>query len=376
MTEHEALIALNMLPGVGALRLEALLGRFSKPSAILEASVDELESVNGIGSALADKIAEWKTLVPLGKELDLIEKGGVTVITKLDPEYPAILKEIYDPPICLYVRGVLPELNNASLAIVGSRRMTNYGRKCASHFAQSAAYADWTVVSGLAYGIDAAAHQACLDASGRTVAVLGSGLARVQPQDHLPLARAIIENGALVSEFPMEFSGNRQSFPRRNRIISGLSRAVLIVEAGLNSGALITAESASEQNRELFAVPGPIDQPQSQGCNRLIKDSKAKLAESFDDILTEFEYLPGMKQPELFEEDSGTDNVLSPNQAFSSDESKIINALSNGRLSLDEISAGTLLPVGKLLSLLMKLEMTKAITQEPGKIFSIRKHQA
>lgn len=373
MTERDALIALNMLPGVGALRLESLLARFGKASAILEASIDELESVNGIGSGLAEKITGWKEIVRLEKELDLIEKGGVSVITKLDPEYPAILKEIYDPPICLYVRGVLPDLNNASIAIVGSRRMSNYGRKCAAHFAQSAAYADWTVVSGLAYGIDAAAHQACLDASGRTVAVLGSGLARIQPQDHVPLARSIIENGAVISEFPMEFSGNRQSFPRRNRIISGLSRAVLVVEAGLNSGALITAESASEQNRELFAVPGPIDQPQSQGCNRLIKDNKAKLAESFDDILTEFEYLPGMKQPELFDgEPDSEEPAPLASHSFSPDESKIVDALSSGRLSLDEISAKTGLPVGKLLSLLMKLEMSKAITQEPGKIFSLR----
>lgn len=374
MTEKEALIALNMLPGIGALRLEALLSHFTTPSNILEASVEELETVNGIGSSLASKVADWKNTVLLEKELDLIEKGGVKVITKLDSEYPAILKEIYDPPICLYVRGILPDLNNASLAVVGSRRMSNYGRKCAAHFAQSAAYADWTVVSGLAYGIDAAAHQACLDASGRTVAVLGSGLARVQPQDHLPLARAIIENGALLSEFPMEFSGNRQSFPRRNRIISGLSRAVLVVEAGLNSGALITAESASEQNRELFAVPGPIDQPQSQGCNRLIKDNKAKLAESFDDILAEFEYLPGMKQPELFDENPETENET-PSvaaQSFTPDESKIIDALSAGKMSLDEISTKTALPVGKLLSLLMKLEMAKAINQIPGKIFSLK----
>ncbi|MFA7186296.1 MAG: DNA-processing protein DprA, partial [Victivallales bacterium] len=139
MTEHDALIALNMLPGIGALRLESLLARFEKASAVLEASIDELESVNGIGSGLAEKIADWKNIVALEKELDLIEKGGVTVITKLDIEYPAILKEIYDPPICLYVRGVLPDLNNASLAIVGSRRMSSYGRKCACHFAQSAA---------------------------------------------------------------------------------------------------------------------------------------------------------------------------------------------------------------------------------------------
>lgn len=248
-----------MVSGVGPARMAALVAACGSPSAVLERSAGELSSIQGISAALAEKIASWREHVDLAGELDLADRGGVRIIVKDDPEYPSILKEIHDAPICLYVRGKLPDLESKSIAIVGSRRMSAYGRSMAQHLAESAVYAGWTVVSGLAYGVDAAAHQAVLNAGGKTVAVLGGGLARVQPQEHLPMAREIAATGAVVSEYPMEFPPNRRSFPMRNRIISGLSRATLVVEAGIGSGALITAAAATEQGRAVFAVPGGSD---------------------------------------------------------------------------------------------------------------------
>lgn len=372
MTDREALIILNMISGIGSARLETLLAYFKSPSAIFDASMSELKRLSGIGAALTEKIAGWKSEINFEKEMGLVEKGGVDIITKLDPEYPELLKEIYDPPICLYVRGKIPDLAFQSIAIVGSRRMSSYGRRMAKHFAESAVYAGWTVISGLAYGVDAAAHQACLDAGGKTVAVLGSGLARIHPQDHIPMAREIVENGAVISEFPMEFPANRQSFPRRNRIVSGLSRAVLVVEAGLNSGALITANIALEQNRNLYAVPGHADQPQSKGCHQLIKKDGAKLTETFDDIIEDFEYLPGFNfgagsAPPTEEE---TQSAVS----LSEEERKILTVLEeNGDSSVDKLMADTALPVAKLLSLLMQMEMKKLIIQLPGRLYSLRK---
>lgn len=374
MNDREALIILNMISGIGSARVEALSVRFGSPSAILEASMDELESISGIGSALAERISSWHRTVDVEKEMRLAEMGGAEIITRFDPGYPGILKEIYDSPLCLYVRGTLPDLEQQSLAIVGSRRISNYGRKTARHFSESAVYAGWTVISGLAYGVDMVAHQACLDAGGKTVAVLGGGLARIHPQEHIPLARDIIESGAVISEFPMEFPANRQSFPRRNRIISGLSRAVLIIEAGLKSGALITANSAIDQNRALFAVPGHIDQPQAQGCNKLIKDSCAKLTDSFEDILSEFEYLPGFRPESKTVDDSDAEvEIKTGSSDLSEDEQKIFSVLSDGEANSESLSQKTGLPAGKLLSLLMKMEMSRHIHQHPGKVYSIRK---
>jgi len=364
VTDREACIALNMISGVGPARLASLVASCGSPSAVLERSARDLLSIQGIGEALASKIASWKESIDLDEELGMAERGGVRILVKDDPEYPSILKEIRDAPICLYVRGSLPDLDSLSIAIVGSRRMSSYGRNMAQHIAESAAYAGWTVVSGLAYGIDAVAHQAVLNAGGKTVAVLGGGLARVQPQEHLPLAREIAASGgAVVSEYPMEFPPNRRSFPMRNRIISGLSRGTLVVEAGLGSGALITAAAATEQGRSVFAVPGQADNPQAAGCNALIKQG-AKLTESFDDILEDFEFLPGMERPKAVKEEGlpGLDDEESQEDAVLSDEdSKALAALARGELSLDQLATATSAPSGELLARMMKLEILRKV---------------
>lgn len=371
MTDRQACIILNLLPGIGSARLQAMLEQFGTPSEILKRSVDELGQVRNVPAKLAQKIANWHTEVNYDDEINMTERAGVKIITLYDDDYPQILKGIYDPPVCLYVRGTLPDFNYNTIAVVGSRRMSVYGRKMARHLSEAAAYAGWKVISGLAFGIDAEAHQATLDAKGITVAVLGGGLARVHPQEHIPLARNIVENGgALISEYPMNFPVSRQSFPRRNRIVSGLSQAVLVVEAGLNSGALLTANIALEQGKSIFAIPGQADNPQAKGCHQLIKNG-AKLTESFDDILEDFEFLPGFSACEAAGGYVGTElqeTAMTP--VLDECEQQIINSLDKGQKTVDELSAQTGLNTGKLLSLLMKLEIKKLINQLPGKVFS------
>ena len=380
MTDREACIILNMISGIGSARMQALLNRFETPANIFAQPADSIAGTKGIGLELADKIAHWQQDVDLNGELELTERGGAKIITVMDDEYPAILKEIYDPPICLYVRGTLPDFNTNSLAVVGSRRVTAYGRKMTAHLTEAAVYAGWKIVSGLAYGVDAIAHQVAVDLKGITVAVLGGGLARVHPQDHVPLARSIVENnGALISEYPMKFPVSRQSFPRRNRIVSGLSRAVLVVEAGIDSGALITATSALEQGRSVFAVPGMADNPQARGCHKLIKDG-AKLTEDFEDILQDFEFLPGfggIKETSVYrdedEEYSAVSASLPDMSGMSENEQKVVQVLSLESKSFDSLSTETGIASGTLLGMLMKLEIKKQITQSPGKIYSLRR---
>ncbi len=368
MNDRNAYIILNLLNGIGYAKVKSLLERFGSADNIFTQSQSSLTTANGIGSKLAEQIAGWQNFVNLEQELEFAVKGGVKIITLADSDYPEILKEIYDPPLCLYVRGILPEFDNKAIAVVGSRRVSNYGRKMARYLSESLGYAHWTVVSGLAYGVDAIAHQACLDAHGITIAVLGSGLARIHPQDHIPLARDIIrQGGAVISEFPMDFPASRQSFPRRNRIVSGLCRSTLVIEAGLKSGALITANCALEQGRSVFAVPGQADNPQAKGCNKLIRDG-AVLTEDIEDIINEFEF-----QPDLFDnsEASITAKASIDLDKLNDNERKVVEALQTDSLSLDELAKITTIDAGTLMSLMMKLEIEQIVSQLPGKIYSL-----
>ncbi len=376
MTDRDAYIILNLISGIGPARVRTMRECFGSVTGILEASKKDLKSVDGIGETLAEAIASWKKNLDCEKEMKLADKAGVEIITLADDKYPAQLREVHDAPLCLYVRGKLPSGNEPMLGIVGSRRITNYGKSMAEHLSRSAVYAGWTVVSGLAYGTDAVAHKTVVDAGGKTIAVLGGGLARIFPQDHIPLAKSIIEkDGAVISEFPMEFAPNRRSFPMRNRVISGLSRGVLVIEAGTTSGALITAKFALEQNRLVFAVPGQADNPQARGCNALIRQG-AKLTESIEDIIEEFEFLPEFSpkpnlkviDDKLFKDESN-DVALKLDE----DEGKIIALLQKGDASADSLAGDTGIGTGKLLSLLMKMEMKKLVSQLPGKRFSLRR---
>ncbi|MBA3273321.1 MAG: DNA-protecting protein DprA, partial [Chthoniobacterales bacterium] len=296
MTSTEACIALNMLPKMGPVRLRKLLEVFETPERILSARAGALRAVDGVGAEVAEQITNWENIVDLAAELQRITDFGAEVIAAASPNYPKQLREIHAPPIVLYVWGDLTERDTHAIGVIGSRRTTHYGTECAKKLSYQLAYAGLTVVSGLARGIDTAAHQGALAAKGRTIAVIGSGLLNLYPPENAALAEKIARgNGAVVSEFSMEIEPDRQTFPMRNRIISGWSQGILVVEAGLNSGALITASQALEQGRSVYAVPGHINAPSAHGSNRLIQQG-AKLVMEANDILDDLNILlPGAK---------------------------------------------------------------------------------
>jgi DNA processing protein len=281
----KGLILLNMVQDIGYIRLKGLLDEFKSPENILRASVEGLRSVKGIGPSIAKAVKNVSSDYDVEKEIALAEKSGVVILTVFDEDYPENLKNIYDPPVILYVKGSIKKEDSLAVSIVGSRKCTYYGMNMADNIAEKLAFQGVTVVSGLARGIDTAAHKGALK-SGRTIAVLGSGLGNIYPVENKPLSENIAKNGAVISEFPMQMPPNKNNFPQRNRIISGLSMAVLVVEAANKSGALITADFALEQGRDVFAVPGAAGRLSSAGTNSLIKQG-AKLIDSAEDILEE-----------------------------------------------------------------------------------------
>ncbi len=365
MNEHDAYLALNLTAGIGPARSALLIEQFGSAAAVFERSAEELAALHGISRDLAQKILE-NAGKPLEDELSRIERGGVKVFARCDPEYPEQLRDLEDAPLCLYVCGTLPpELKSCSAAIVGSRRPTAYGVRMARHLAESALYSGWIVVSGLAIGIDAAAHEAVVESKGRTVAVLGGGLMNIQPREHIPLARKIVENGgAVVSEQPMMFPPTKYSFPMRNRIISGLTVATIVVEAGLHSGALITAAAALEQGKQVFAVPGNIDSELSMGCNNLIKTGQAGIITNFEDVLSGSDFLPGLAPEE--KQDSGALLKETPETVFNdmaetaineSDRAILAFLRKNGDSGFDSISAETGIAANLLSRKLIALEI-------------------
>ena len=288
LSDRERLILLNLVPDVGSARLRRLLDAFGGLERVWAAGVRELAQVEGIGPQLAQRIADGRRDdARLGRELALARRHGAVIITLGEAGYPAPLVHIPDPPLALYVRGRLEPADDIAVGIVGSRRASRYGVQCAERLGYDLALRGVTVVSGLARGIDGAGHRGALQAGGRTLAVLGSGLARLYPPDHRELAEQIAHGaGALVSEFPMDTAPLPHNFPRRNRLISGLSLGVVVVEASARSGALITADQALEQGREVFAVPGPVTAVTSAGTHQLLKQG-SRLVTSVEDILEE-----------------------------------------------------------------------------------------
>ncbi len=368
MTSREAYIALNMVDGVGPIRVRALLDRFNEPQAILSATKADLMQVEGVGDEVARSIISWREKVDLDGELARIEKAAVHVVTRDEPEYPKNLREVYDPPIILYVKGTLSERDALAIAVVGSRRTTLYGQDMARKLAYQLGRVGVTVVSGLARGIDTAAHHGALQAKGRTVAVIGCGIDIVYPAENEKLANEIIEKGgAVVTEFPFGVKPDRQNFPMRNRIISGWSLGTVVVEANLKSGALITANQAAEQGRQVFAVPGRADSILSRGTNKLIKDG-AKLTEDAEDILGEFEYLlpkRATEQAEAASEGGGTKPAL----VLSDMETKVMAQVGQEETAIDEIIRASGLTTACVSATLLSLEMKRLVRQLPGKLY-------
>jgi len=362
MNATEACIALNMLPTVGPVRLRRLLEVFKEPQQVLAAKRSELRKVEGIGNEVADQISNWESTIDLGAELDRIREFGATVIGQGSPSYPKPLNEIHAPPIVLYVWGALKERDHHAIGIIGARRTTHYGVESAKKLAYQLAYAGLTVISGLARGIDTAAHQGALAAKGRTIAVIGSGLARLYPPENAALAEKIrAGHGAIVSEFSMDIEPDRQTFPMRNRIISGWSHGVLVVEAGLNSGALITASQALEQGRLVYAVPGHINAPSAMGSNRLIQQG-AKLVMDARDILDDLQILLPEAKP-------SPEAAVRPLPLLSEEERLVYDAIEATETSIDNITEKTNLPSATVSSSLLQLELKRLVKQLPGKYF-------
>jgi DNA processing protein len=365
MDSREAHVALNLIEGVGPVRVRQLLEHFGDAPAILAAGRAQLLQVRGIGDDTADAIANWEKSVDLAGELKRIADSGCRIVIQSDEEYPASLREIYDPPIVLYVKGTLTSKDKNAVAMVGSRQTTHYGIETARKLAYQLAYVGVTVVSGGARGIDTAAHQGALAAKGRTVCVLGTGLSIVFPPENKDLFDRIAENGAVISQFPFNRNADKQSFAIRNRIVAGMTLGTVVVEADLHSGALITANFATEYGRQVFAVPGRIDSPRSKGCHELIKKG-AKLCEGAEDILSEFEYLfPASNRPPS----PGETGVL-PALELSENEQKVLDCLrTDDETSIDEVIRKSGLPSSAVSVALLSLEMKRVVKQLPGKLF-------
>ncbi len=374
MTDRDAYVLLNFISGVGTAKYKVLVEAFGSPSAIFNQTSARIAGVKGITQKLAEALTDPDNPAKLQNEYQLASRGGTRIVTLADSDYPECLRHIYDPPFCLYVRGTLPELGDGCVAVVGSRRPSRYGRKMTELLTGQAVAAGWKIISGLAYGIDAVAHQTAVDCCGITVAVLGGGLMRVHPQDNIPLARSIVESGgAVVSEFPMEYPVNRQSFPRRNRIVAAMSAATLVVEAGLNSGALITADLAAEQGRSVFAVPGQADNELARGCHKLLRQG-ARLTEDFEDVLNEFEFLPGFGM-NINEAPLGYNATAGDHTTINLDplEQRIVGALESEEKPFDTLIAELEINASELMTALMKLELQMVISQAPGRLYSLRR---
>jgi DNA processing protein len=364
MNSTEALVALNMVDHVGPVRLRTLLEFFGDAPSVLRASKQQLLQVRSVGEETAEAIASWEKAVDLTGELKRIQEFNCRVITQTDDEYPELLRQIYDPPIVLYVKGQLSAKDKNAVAMVGSRTTTHYGIETARKLAYQLAYVGVTVVSGGARGIDTAAHQGALAAKGRTMAVLGTGINIIFPSENAELFERIAANGVVMTQYPFNRKADKQSFAIRNRIVAGMTLGTVVVEADLHSGALITSNFATEYGRQVFAVPGRIDSPRSKGCHDLIKKG-AKLCEGAEDVLSEFEYLfPASNRPPS----PGETGVL-PALTLSENEQKVYDTLSVDESSMDEVIRRSGLPSSAVSVALLGLEMKRVVRQLPGKLF-------
>ena len=345
-------VAFSGIPGVGRVRVAKLKEHFGSLQDAWKAPEGKLKHA-GLDSRSIDALVTLRPRISADAEMEKLERHTVNVLICEDPNYPSRLKEIYDYPPVLYVRGSLPAEDEPCLAIVGTRRPTVYGRQVTEEIVADLARSGITIISGLARGIDSVAHRAALGAGGKTVAVFGSGLDIVYPGENAKLAQAIIEHGALVSEYPLGVKPKAENFPLRNRIMSGLSLGVLVVEAGDRSGALITAHQAVEQNREVFAIPGSIFSPASQGTNRLIQEG-AKLIRNYADILQELNLTIVVQQAEITE--------FSPANEV---ESAILKQLSSEPNHIDDICRRSGLTMPEVSSTLAMLEL-KGIVKQVG----------
>ena len=397
--ETISLIHLNMIQGVGLKTLQILRDVFGSAERTLQATPDELEKIDQLSPAMRDLLKRKPIQYPIERELELIHEYGCQVMTLYDAAYPQCLKAIDTPPLVLYIRGELTPEDSLSLSIVGSRDAKDYGRKVSYRLSYQLAQHGLMVVSGLAKGIDTSAHRGALEAGGRTIAVMGNGLSFIYPAANSDLAEKITESGALISEFPMDVKPKPRNFPRRNRIISGLTLGTVVVEASNRSGALITARLAGEQGREVFAVPGEIFSELSTGTHKLINNG-AKLINTVDDLLNELppyalnriqSDVPAPQMPDIETRSSQKSPIeksnpkpaatqppsevqqpiqSAPPPGLTPDERTIFDAIEVPSSHIDTIVRATQLPISQVSSVLLMLELKGIIQQLPGKQFT------
>ena len=350
---------LSLVSGVGPLLRRKLIQHFGTYQAVLDASIRDLTSVDGVGSKVAQAIA-MASHIDVEQEMEICRANGISIITEEEAPYPNLLRELHDPPSPIYVQGELVAQDAMALAIVGTRHATSYGKRQARRLGTSLAQAGFTIVSGLARGIDTESHRAALDAGGRTIAVLAGGLLNVFPTENESLARQITEQGALVSEVAPRVQPAKGAFPRRNRIITGICLGVIVVEASYRSGALISARHAMEQGREVFAVPGPADSRASHGCHQLIRDG-ARLVETATDVLEELGPLVGP----LSNADGST--IRHPAELqLNAQEKAVLKCIGTEATSIDQIAEDSRLPVHRVLSTVSVLEMRRLVSRVSG----------
>ncbi|MCR9198135.1 MAG: DNA-processing protein DprA [Planctomycetaceae bacterium] len=353
-------LTLSLTTGVGPLLQANLLQQFGSATAVLQQTVSDLLSVKGVGPQVASQLVSRQSHDRAAQTLQDCQKLGVSLRRKSTGEYPASLQEVADAPSVLYVRGEYLAGDELAIGIVGSRRCTAYGRKQAQRLAAGLARAGFCVISGLARGIDAVAHRAALDAGGRTIAVMATGVRQIYPPEHAELAMDIVEQGAVVSEFPLDQRPSPGLFPQRNRIISGLSLGVVVIEATRNSGALYTARHAMEQGREVFAVPGHVDSLGSEGCHDLIRDG-VTLVRGVDDILEE---LGPLSKPTVTSDQTV---VHDPREmTLNPREKEILALIGTSATAIDDIIRTSQLEMSRVLSTITVLEMKRFVRRVSG----------
>ena len=367
MNCREALIALNMLPKIGPVRVRRLMDHFGSAGKILSQSPASLMAVHGVGAETAEIISDWENRIDLAAEIGEVDRRGLSVLTLEDQEYPEALRQSYDPPLVLYVWGSIEPADRHALAIVGSRKTSHYGIRTARQFGFQLATSGFTIISGLARGIDTHAHEGAVAANGRTIAVIGSGLGQVYPPENMALAEKIASGyGAVVSEFSLNTPPSKKTFPMRNRIVAAWSRAVVVVKCPEWSGARITANIAGELGRPIYAVPGQIDRPSSAGCNSLIREG-ATLVTGGQDILDDLSILPLQSEGTMSE---STEAELPVFPELDGVERVIHDALGDDALRVDEILTETRLPLPEVNAMLLKLEIQGLVCQLPGGRFA------
>lgn len=358
MQECDALLALLHAPYLGPVKIRLLVQHFGSAAQALDADPEEARILPGFHEKECLSLRNAKTAEEWKRDRELVDAMGVELILYNDPRFPEGLNDLPDSPILLYLMGSLPQRQEKSVAIVGTRRCSVYGSSMAESLSKGLANYGYPIVSGLARGIDTEAHKAALDSKGRTIAVIGSGLAKVYPTENQKLAKEITETGALISEFPLRTPPDRPNFPQRNRLVAAMTRGTILVEAPLKSGAMITMRRAKALNRALFTIPGRVDIPSFAANHALLKEGAASLIESAEDVAQSF--------GDLFP-DHVNKYCSAPSVKLEPEELRLLETLPSEEITVDELANRTQLPVGKLSVLLMSLLLKKMIREYPGK---------